>query len=669
MQEETVVLAEGGSSTAAALSGEVLGLATTEGTVHVDDPLTMLNIEEEETKPHNKKKRGRKPKSGENGEKKRRRQGMTSAQEAIHGEGMSLLEGISMEGTVSAELAATISMGSSSSSSTSTADSTAANGSAAGEQTTAATATISNATTENGGGASEAAEGTTTRTTRQRGRRRKGVTRKPADQTQQAQGEGELAEQGGEGASGRSTREDTWRHSTLVSPKKGKFTLRENELLLNSIRSFCAAVGLGIEPDDVAKFVSLDSYREYRGCWKEIAKALPDRSVQSCYDHARRTFNRHVNTGPYTEEEENTLKRLLEEHGHNYAEIAREMGRDRISIRDKVRNLKSIGSEKQHGGRWDPWETEKLKALVQEAMGDEPLEQVPMGGDFWVEIAKKLGTRNFNQCRSHWNTQVSPLLAKEEWTPLDDWELLQSLVKCGYEVKQDIVWSEVAQGLKWTAHQCYARWHRLVKMKLPDLSPTMAFDETLDKMAEALEPEKKEYEEALQRAEERKERRARGELVSDSDGESELAALKKRKRQRRRRKRAGLPNEGETEQVTQTVDISLPMHHQQQPQQHEVSLVAPPIGEGIEGAPGGLTAEQMPTLVMPPTHPPEPVNITLEDHHHHHHHHHHHPSLIKHDDLPPELSQSSLVAHQEALASQPTLSAFPPLHAGDELLH
>jgi hypothetical protein len=57
---------------------------------------------------------------------------------------------------------------------------------------------------------------------------------------------------------------------------------------------------------------------------------------------------------------------------------------------------------------------------------DERLTQIvqQFGESNWKQVASKLGTRNFRQCRERWKNYLSPTICKDPWAPEED-RLLQ----------------------------------------------------------------------------------------------------------------------------------------------------------------------------------------------------------------------------------------------------
>ncbi len=57
--------------------------------------------------------------------------------------------------------------------------------------------------------------------------------------------------------------------------------------------------------------------------------------------------------------------------------------------------------------------------------------KVPEGGQFWIDVAKRMVDRNYSQCRQRYFLKFNgsfPEHLDQGWTPELDWELLQKYV-------------------------------------------------------------------------------------------------------------------------------------------------------------------------------------------------------------------------------------------------
>jgi len=88
---------------------------------------------------------------------------------------------------------------------------------------------------------------------------------------------------------------------------------------------------------------------------------------------------------------------LVEEHGNDWKKIGVVLERFPLNVRDRWRE---INADYKHGP-WTPEETERLKRLVEEVMGEGDVHTLT---DIqWCGISHRLQTRSRNQCRGHWS--------------------------------------------------------------------------------------------------------------------------------------------------------------------------------------------------------------------------------------------------------------------------
>ncbi|ELR22558.1 Myblike DNA-binding domain containing protein [Acanthamoeba castellanii str. Neff] len=288
-----------------------------------------------------------------------------------------------------------------------------------------------------------------------------------------------------------------WR-ATTGEEKKTKYSAREDEALLASVQAFCSAAGLGSTEEAVYRFIENKEWKNHRGCWIEIARALPDRSLASVFERAKRTLNKKDKKGPWDEAEEQLLLELYRKHGNNFQLIGAELGRWPTSVRDKVRVLESTkwrlpGASRTHAP-WTQAEDIKLLKLVKKAT-DNFETNVPSGGSFWVEIAKRMKDRNYSQCRKRWSRALDKDVEKVgQWTAGENWLLLQNLVEGEYERKEDILWSDACRGLPFPPDVVHPHFRDLLlKHEIDGHGP---LDEVLEALAVPLKAQYEEWVEA-----------------------------------------------------------------------------------------------------------------------------------------------------------------------------
>lgn len=143
----------------------------------------------------------------------------------------------------------------------------------------------------------------------------------------------------------------------------GKFSPEESAVIRDAIVRYCEA--RGIEP---AKLCSeCENRTELKGAWMQIARSLPDRSVQAVYRHGLRQLH-PFKRGPWAEEECMLLLEYVARMGKRWSLIQAKMNRSADSCRDKHRE---IGANAEFvRGRWTSTEQELLVKLVWEFIVD-----------------------------------------------------------------------------------------------------------------------------------------------------------------------------------------------------------------------------------------------------------------------------------------------------------
>ena len=174
--------------------------------------------------------------------------------------------------------------------------------------------------------------------------------------------------------------------------KKGKFSKKENEILMNAIDEYCKTHG--IQKQSLAE-QDLRS-ANIRGCWTELAACLPNRNSHSIYGHAIRMIHAGNHKGKWSNEEVEKLTQLVGLHGNKWKFIGEQLGRYWLSVRDKWRGIKNKNYKKGH---WSPEEEEKLIELVRAHHSHEhnqkPYERLaPKDRIYWEKIASLFPTRN-----------------------------------------------------------------------------------------------------------------------------------------------------------------------------------------------------------------------------------------------------------------------------------
>ena len=121
------------------------------------------------------------------------------------------------------------------------------------------------------------------------------------------------------------------------SMRTGLFSVDELQKLQKSIVDY--AVENDLTDADLNELLSKSCGEKFKKAWVEIAQVLPDRKVQSCMAVCRRKFNPNNYKGKWTQEEEDFLLEFVEQKGRHWEEIARELGRTALNVRDKFKEL------------------------------------------------------------------------------------------------------------------------------------------------------------------------------------------------------------------------------------------------------------------------------------------------------------------------------------------
>lgn len=126
-----------------------------------------------------------------------------------------------------------------------------------------------------------------------------------------------------------------WHHNgygDIVSKQTGKFSRDESDIIKNAIDEYCSRKQISVK--------SLCSERDHKadlkGAWMEIARYLPNRSVQSVYRHGIRQCH-PFKRGAWSEAEVSMLQDLVAHNGKKWSMIQSKLNRSADSCRDKVR--------------------------------------------------------------------------------------------------------------------------------------------------------------------------------------------------------------------------------------------------------------------------------------------------------------------------------------------
>ena len=184
--------------------------------------------------------------------------------------------------------------------------------------------------------------------------------------------------------------------------RTGKFTKEESDLVKQSVQEYCT--WKHISPSRLCS--ECDHKSELKGAWTEIAKRLPNRSVQSVYRHGLRLLH-PFKRGAWSPEECEQLVAEVKEHGKKWSTISSKVNRSADACRDKYREMDDMYVR----GRWNDAETEKLKTLLREHLNaDKRMDMRELGKMVeaegikiqWSAISKRMKNRSRLSCFKKW---------------------------------------------------------------------------------------------------------------------------------------------------------------------------------------------------------------------------------------------------------------------------
>ncbi|KAI1277372.1 hypothetical protein F5Y07DRAFT_111412 [Xylaria sp. FL0933] len=153
--------------------------------------------------------------------------------------------------------------------------------------------------------------------------------------------------------------------------------------------------------------------------WERVTATCPGRSRQKVINQTRRRFHNFVARGTWTAEQDQELRQMYEQYGNQYALIGQLINRHPEDIRDRVRNYVICG-DKQRRDQWSQEETDRLVAIVQQAIAEIHQQRVkrgvqdsrPVEEDVnWQLVSQGMErTRSRLQCISKWKA-IKPQLA------------------------------------------------------------------------------------------------------------------------------------------------------------------------------------------------------------------------------------------------------------------
>ncbi|CAN8233240.1 unnamed protein product [Cochlearia groenlandica] len=240
-----------------------------------------------------------------------------------------------------------------------------------------------------------------------------------------------------------------------------RFTKEEDALLKQAVLQYIDNHALGDE--GLQMVLHCKAHPKLKGCWKEIASAIPWRPYTSIYYRAHTVFEAG-SKGVWTEEDLELVKEFQKKHGNDWRTLADAMGKHRIHVKDAWRRIRL----NMNKGHWSREEYQSLFDLVNKDIKMKAFKEKHSKHGMlrdnipWMAISDKLGTRNHSVCCLKWYDQlVSPMVAKGIWANVDDYRLLEELMKLDAACIDDVEWDNLLENRDGEA--CRKRWNQMVQ--------------------------------------------------------------------------------------------------------------------------------------------------------------------------------------------------------------
>ncbi|KAJ0264357.1 Myb domain protein 4r1 [Hirschfeldia incana] len=240
--------------------------------------------------------------------------------------------------------------------------------------------------------------------------------------------------------------------------------------------------------------------------WDQLASMyFKDRSAAECEARWMSSEDPLINHGPWTAEEENNLRIIIQEKGFkDWLDIAVSLGTNRTPFQCLARYQRSLNADILRK-EWTPEEDDQLRAAV-ELYGEKDWQTVAnalegragtqcsnrwkktlhptrtrvgkfsseeekrlrvavtlFGAQNWHKIARFVPGRTSTQCREKWANCLDPNVNHGKWTEEEDTKLREAMKE--HEIGN---WSKIASHVpRRTDNQCRRRWMQLYPHQVP----------------------------------------------------------------------------------------------------------------------------------------------------------------------------------------------------------
>ncbi|KAG2307835.1 hypothetical protein Bca52824_027583 [Brassica carinata] len=240
-----------------------------------------------------------------------------------------------------------------------------------------------------------------------------------------------------------------------------RFTKEEDELIKKSVLEYVDNHALGDE--GINMIMNCKAHKQVKGCWKEIATALPWRPYLGVYYRAHTLFE-EGSKGVWTKEDLELVVQHQKKHGNDWRTLADAMGKHRNHVKDAWRRIR-LASKKR--GHWSMEEYQSLFDLVNKDLRIKAFKEKHSKHGMlrdnipWMAISDQLGTRDHAVCCLKWYDQLtSPMVAKGIWANVDDYRLLDELTNLDAACVDDVDWDNLLDNRDGDA--CRSRWNQMV---------------------------------------------------------------------------------------------------------------------------------------------------------------------------------------------------------------
>ncbi|OXU21537.1 hypothetical protein TSAR_002539 [Trichomalopsis sarcophagae] len=134
----------------------------------------------------------------------------------------------------------------------------------------------------------------------------------------------------------------------IIPMKRGRFSINEDVRLSKNWRNFCTVHNWS--PKNISPFLRMRSengtylipaLEERRKFVQFLAKDMKNRSLYSVYSRFRKMHNQPENSGQYTKREDDTILRNLSLGTSACSTLAKQLKRDKLSIRHRMKVLQA----------------------------------------------------------------------------------------------------------------------------------------------------------------------------------------------------------------------------------------------------------------------------------------------------------------------------------------